>query len=332
MANATVPKILELSRGFVEARVMLTGAELDVFTLLAREALSAEQVAERLHADLRGVTTLLDALAALELLRKESGAYRCVSPVAEALSADSPTSVLPMLRHSADMWQRWSRLTDIVRGAGPSAGPITRRDSDAIEAFIGAMHAIGVARAPEIVAAVGPCEAKALLDVGGASGTYTEAFLRACPGMCATLFDLPPVIEIARRRLTPTGLLERITLVPGDFNLDALPGGHDLAFLSAIIHQNSPGENVALYRKCFQALIPGGRIVIRDHVLTPDRTAPRAGALFAVNMLVATAEGKCYTFEEMRESLEAAGFVRVRQFHTDEQMDGLVEGFRPPSG
>jgi hypothetical protein len=181
MPNPIAPRILEVSRQFVEARVVLTGAELDVFTLLAREGLTAEQVTGRLRGDRRGVTALLDALTAMELLQKDEGVYQCVSPVAEALSADSPTSVLPMLRHSAHMWQRWSLLTDIVRGGESSPGPAASGADEGLEAFIGAMHAIGAARTPEIVAAVAPGEAQALLDVGGASGTYTEAFLRACP-------------------------------------------------------------------------------------------------------------------------------------------------------
>jgi hypothetical protein len=98
---------------------------------------------------------------------------------------------------------------------------------------------------------------------------------------------------------------------------------------STIIHQNSPEQNEALYRKCFDALEAGGRIVIRDHVLSPDRTRPPSGALFAINMLVATPGGGCYTFEEIRVGLEAAGLERVRQLREDEQMDGLVEAFRP---
>jgi SAM-dependent methyltransferase len=332
MPNPIVPRILEVSRQFTDARVVLTGAELDLFTILAREGLTAEEVTQRVRGDRRAVAAVLDALAAMELLRKDEGVYRCVPPVAEALSADSPISVLPMLRHSAHVWHRWSRLTDIVRGGESSPGPVPWRDDEGLEAFIGAMHAIGAARAPEAVAAIAPGEAQALLDVGGASGTYTEAFLRACPAMQATIFDLPPVIEIARRRLGPTGLLERLTLVAGNFYEDPFPGGHDLVLLSAIIHQNSPEQNEALYRKCLDALEAGGRLVIRDHILSPDRTRPRSGALFAINMLVATPGGGCYTFQEIRAGLDAAGFERVRQLRDDGQMDGLVEAFRPSVG
>ncbi len=194
---------------------------------------------------------------------------------------------------------------------------------------IGAMHAIARPLAPRIVALVNPAGARRLLDVGGGSGTYTLAFLEAAPEMRATIFDLPAVIEMARERVSAAGMLGRVTLVSGDYRKDQLPGGHDLAFVSAIIHQNSPAENGEMFRKIFAALEPGGRIVVRDHVLGPDRTEPRSGALFAVNMLVGTEGGNSYTEAEIREALTQAGFIGVRLIHPDTRMDGLVEAFRP---
>jgi len=326
----TAESILNAARQFTQSRVLLTAAELDVFTPLARESLTFEEVAARVGGDLRGIRILLDALAGMGLLVKENARYRCEGEVAAALSSDSPTSVRPMLMHSNALWGRWSLLTEIARGARPSGNPLTAAHRpEEREAFIGAMHAVSQGRAPAVVEAVQPGAARHLVDVGGASGTYTEAFLRACPEMRATIFDLPPVVEMARKRLTPTGLLSRITLVAGDFLVDPIPGGHDLALLSAIIHQNSPEQNLALYRNCFGGLVPGGRIVVRDHILDETRTQPPAGALFAVNMLTATDGGDCYTFDEIRQGLEAAGFVRVKQIAEDEQMSGLVEAFRP---
>jgi len=118
-------------------------------------------------------------------------------------------------------------------------------------------------------------------------------------------------------------------LVAGDFYKDKLPTGHDLALLSAIIHQNSPEQNVELYRKIFSALQPEGRLVIRDHVMSSDHTRPTSGALFAVNMLVGTAGGRTYSFEDIKSSLESAGFIKVNLIQPDERMNGLVEGFKP---
>jgi SAM-dependent methyltransferase len=322
--------ILELGRRFMEPRIFLTAAELDVFTPLAKEPLTADEVALRLEVSPRAIALLLDALVPMGLLDKHDGRYSCPAEVAAALSSDSPTSVLPIVRLNAGGWRRWSDLTEIVRRGKTESRPAMFSDDRREQAmFVRAMHVIASRLAPTIAAAVDPGDAKRLLDVGGALGTYTQAFLEAAPGLRATLFDLPPVVELARERFAGDDLADRITFVAGNFYEDELPAGHDLALLSAIIHQNNPEQNVELYRKVGRALQPGGRLVIRDHVMNPEHTQPTSGTLFAINMLVVTAGGSTYSFDEIRRDLEAAGFIRVRLLRTGEQMDGLVEAFKP---
>lgn len=312
---------------FNESRLLSTGVELDLFTLLAASPLSVEEIIEKTEADLRGMAILLDALSAMELLIKEDGRYQTNPSAAPFLSEDSPESILPGLRHSAHLWYTWSQLTELVTTGRQPERPVTSFTQDRVKAFIGAMH-VGASRsASRIVEAINPGEAKALIDVGGASGTYTLAFLKASPEMKATLFDLPEVIEMARERVGKAGMLKRVNLVSGDFYEDDLPPGHDLALLSAIIHQNSPEQNLDLYRKIYDALESGGRIVIRDHVMSSDRTRPVSGAIFAVNMLVNTPGGGTYTFEEIEHGLMEAGFTRVAAIQ-NEGMFSLVEAFK----
>jgi len=322
--------LLTLARSFMPCRILLTAAEVDLFSRLADGPRTAAEVAAQLRADLRAVTILLDALAALELIAKRDDRYSCPPEHARLLAADSPHTVLPMIQHCASLWRRWTELTGVVRG-DPAARARAQapRDDAGLAAFIGAMHVLGRGPAAEAVALIDPGAARSLLDVGGGSGIYTQAFLEASPHLRGTLFDRPAVIELARARLEAAGLLDRVTLAAGDFDHDELPGGHDLALLSAIIHQNSRAQNVTLYGKVFRALLPGGRVIIRDHVMSPDRTQPSDGAVFAVNMLVGTVGGNVYTLAETAEDLAAAGFVRVRCLRANAGMHCLVEAFRP---
>ena len=88
--------------------------------------------------------------------------------------------------------------------------------------------------------------------------------------------------------------------------------------------------DIELYRKIFQALQPGGRLVIRrEYVINSDHTQPTSGTFFVVNMLVVTAEGRNYSFEEIKSSLLSVGFSNVRLIQPDERMNGLVEEFKP---
>lgn len=313
----------------MECRVLLSGAELDLFTLLAPKPLSAQEIADRIQADPRGMTILLDALSAMDLLIKREKTYQCPPSVSTLLSADAPESILPWVLHMAAVWKRWSSLTKIAQGSQPHDQTPPSQRMNEIRAFIGAMHVIASPLAPRIIAAVRPSSSQSLLDVGGAMGTYTIAFLQAVPEMKATLFDRPEVIEIARPFLKGVGLLDRVTLVAGDFYQDEFPKGHDLAFISAIIHQNSPEQNLNLFLKTFRSLDSCGRIIIRDHVMDPDRTQPRDGAIFAVNMLVATTGGNTYTFDEISAGLTQAGFIHIRLLQPGEHMDALVEAVKP---
>lgn len=330
MNTPTPETILKAAQDFMESRILLTAAEMNLFTILGTSPKPAEDIAAQTGSDLRALTMLLDALVATGYIAKQEGRYCCEESVYRFLTSDSPNSVLPMIRHMASLWPRWGRLTDIVRDADGSKEPFEfTRNMEELRAFIGAMHVVSGPLAERTVAdaGVGPC--RALLDVGAGSGSYTIAFLKAAPDMKATLFDLPDVIEMARERLESEGLLQRAKLVAGDYLRDELPGGNELALLSAIIHSNSPEQNLDLYRKIFRALEPGGRILIRDHVMSPDRAHPRSGALFAINMLVGTDGGGTYTYKEIEQDLLSAGFTRVRLIKQGEQMDALVEAFKP---
>lgn len=322
-------EIMSFVSKFHESRVFLTAAELDVFTVLDRNPMTAGEIANKLNATERGISILLNAVVSMGLLEKKEGNYYCPDDVAAVLSAKSKTSMLPMIKWSAGGWKRWSNLTDIVRQGKDDLGGPYDFDESETEIFIGAMHARARILAPGIAAAVKPGKARKLLDVGGGSGAYTQAFLEQSSGLKATIFDLPGALKIARTNMTAEGLTDRIDFVAGDFYKDELPEGHDLALLSAIIHQNSPEQNLKLYRKIYQALEPGGRLIIRDHVMNEDHTQPTGGAFFAVNMLVVTKGGNTYSFGEIRADMEAVGFTDVRLIQTGEKMDGLVEGFKP---
>jgi hypothetical protein len=59
------------------------------------------------------------------------------------------------------------------------------------------------------------------------------------------------------------------------------------------------------------------------------RTRPVAGALFAVNMLVATEGGGTFTFDELRQDLKTAGLINARVVRPDEGMNSIVVAEKP---
>lgn len=318
--------ILTQARSYMISRVILTAADLDVFTQLADQPVEAGDLAARLGLEERPLSRLLDCLITLNLIEKADGRYR-VTKDGACLSCRHPASILPMVQHLNAIWDNWSQLTACVRsGVNPLPRPVigTACEHDT-RAFIGAMHVVARQTAAVIAAACDLRSSSQLLDIGGGSGAYTIALLRHNPRLRAVLFDFPSVVAIAASHVAEAGLDDRVALVSGNFYEDDLPPGCDAALLSAIIHQNSPRQNVELYEKIHRALEPQGVLLIRDHIMDAARTQPADGALFALNMLVNTAAGDTYTFAEVETTLRQAGFEDVRLLRSGDRMDCVVE-------
>lgn len=315
--------------GFTKSRIILTAAELDIFTRLDEKPCCAEELAAEKGLDAHATARVLDALASMGLLEKSGGKYRPADAGA-LYSSRHPETVLPMVLHMCHMWTAWGGLTEVVKTGGRTEpDPGLHIDDESWKDFIGAMHVAGRALSMKIASQYDAGRFKRLLDIGGASGTYTIAFLRHNPSMSAVIFDLEHVIPLAKERIAAEGLASRVDFTAGDFYAGELPKGCDFALLSAIIHQNGPEGNVALYTKIYNALEPGGTLLIRDHIMDEGRTKPPAGAMFAINMLVVSNGGDTYTFDDVRAGLEQAGFADVKQVRSGEIMDCLVEARKP---
>jgi SAM-dependent methyltransferase len=322
-------RLLEMQRAFQGACVLLAAAELDLFTVLGDRAMTARAIARKIAGDPRATAALADALAAMRLLTKASGRYRAADGVAEAMSDQKKGNVLAMAQHQANCLRRWAELARVVRTGRPARRvPSIRGEKADYASFVEAMDNVSAPMAGPLVARIKPGRFDHLLDVGGGSGSWTIAFLRANPRARATIFDLPRVGPQARARIASAGLSDRVRFVGGDYTRDELPRGADLAWVSAIVHSLSRRQNRALFRKVRRALARGGRMLVRDILMDESRTRPPSGALFAINMLVGTEGGGTYTLDELAADLKSAGFGRVRLVVRDEGMNSVVEAVR----
>lgn len=313
-SDSSVPSFSDLRQmmgAFQESRILLSAVELDIFTAVG-EGATAWDVAARLNTNPRATETLLNALVALGALTKEQATFHNTPETARFLVTGAPDDARPALMHTVDMWNAWDTLTACVRAGTAVRSPgVEAQDRQWTQHFIAAMHSGARTTARRVVNAVGAGGVKRLLDIGGGSGAYSIEFARANPDVRAEVLDLGPVVPIAQRYIEEAGLTGRVTTRVGDLTKDPFGQDYDLILLSAICHMLSPKENQDLFRRCHRAMAPGGRIVIRDFILEPDRTAPRSAAIFAINMLVATRGGSTYTEGEYRDWLTGAGFREV---------------------
>ena len=311
-ASGALPDPLQQTiRGFQESRAILTAIDLDVFTAVGSGA-GASAVAARIDADPRATEMLLNALTAMRLLDKRGNKFTNTPAAARYLTAGGKDDSRAALTHTVHLWHTWSRLTDAVRsGTAPAHADTAERGESWTEAFIAAMHKNASERASAVVRAAAAEDPHRMLDVGGGSGAYAIAFAQAHPQLHVDILDVPAVTPIAERHIAAAHLQDRVRTRNGDLTSASLGEGYDIILLSAICHMLSPEDNRDLLARCFAAAAGGGRVVIQDFILDRSKTAPKSGALFALNMLVGTRGGSAYSEEEYGGWLRAAGFAAV---------------------
>jgi 3-hydroxy-5-methyl-1-naphthoate 3-O-methyltransferase len=306
-------ELLEIINGFRLSRILLTAHELKVFDHLSGKSFTSTDLASLINSDARATDRLMNVLVSLGLLIKNHGLFTN-SSFAEKFLVSSSSAFLGGLGHTADLWRKWSTLTHVIRkgSALDLEDNFNQRGSDWIESFIAAMHARGVAQGRELASMLDLSNTKRSLDVGGGSGAFTFGFIEKNPDIQGVVFDLPNVVPVTQKYIDKANLVSSVVTASGDYLIDDLGSGFDLVLMSAIIHINNPEENRQLIKKGADALLPGGQLVIMDHLMSEDRTEPLQGAVFAINMLVGTKHGDTYTRDEIGGWMTAAGLHGIK--------------------
>jgi len=306
----TLPDRLDqMIRGFMPSRCILTALELDIFTAVG-EAANAEQIGTKIHANARAAGMLLNALVALGLLSKSGDDYKNTPESARFFVQGSKDNHRHGLLHTANIWHRWSTLTEVVRSG--TRVPTSRDDNpEWTRNFIAGMQRHAKDRAPLVVKALGTAGVRRILDLGGGSGAYSIAFAKACPDAQCEILDVPEVVPLTAEYVRQAGVSTQVSLRPGDMLQDDFGSGYDIIMLNAICHMFSEEQNRDIFRRAHQALAPNGRLVVQDFILNPEKTGPQHAALFSLNMLVNTDAGASYSEFEYTHWMKAAGFTEV---------------------
>ncbi|MBN1104684.1 MAG: methyltransferase domain-containing protein [Deltaproteobacteria bacterium] len=317
-------KLMRTSGAFWESCALHAGVELDVFSAIGDTSLTGDEVAGTLGGDVRGITALLNALAAMGLLIKHEGRFANTSVSRTLLARDSPQYIGYMIRHHHHLVPAWSELHRAAR----TGKPVRERtgDEEEIESFLMGMFNQAMGFAPRLARELDLSGRHRLLDLGGGPGTYAIHFCLANPGLRACVFDLPAAREFALKAAKRFGVRDRIDFTPGNYHVDHLKGPYDVAWLSHILHSMDPGESQRLISKAVSLLPPGGLILVHDFVLDGTMASPLFPALFSLNMLVNTKGGRAYSEAQIREMLSKAGVDDVRRLPIQGPNDSAIIG------
>ena len=319
--------LVPLARAFMPSRVLLTAVELGIFECLGRDEASALQIAGALGTDARATAILLDALAAIGVLEKHAGSYSVRGEAISSLTEDHPDTVVDALAHAAQLWERWSCLTQVVKDGHPR--PAERSDSGRRSLAL-AMRMYARQAAPSVAPFIDGPNVRHMLDLGGGPGAFAVHFARRFPRLHAVILDRDDqAVRLAEEDIAAANLKDRVNVRQADFQIADIGEDYDLVFISSVICTLSEEESRALLRKVSRALRPGGRVAVRDMMTDNSGTMTADVALFSVSMLVATLNGQVYPMARVKAWVRAAGFENIHGIPT--QPAQLVIGTKPMS-
>jgi len=312
---SSLERILELAHGYWASSCLLAANKLGIFNVLEAGPRDAHQISKEIGGDLRATTILLNALVALSLLEKEGNLYKNRNLTSRYLVTGRPEAITNLLLHSYDLWEAWGNLAQVVKKGRPATDweeSFLRRDPQRVAHFIKAMDEIGGPSAAELARRLDLTRVRRMLDAGGGPGTYAFALIRANPAIKATIFDLPLTLEVAREFVKKNHLEDQVELREGDLTKDPLGEGYDLVLFSQVLHAYPPEENKRFLKKGYEALNPGGQLIIHEYALEDDKCQPVQAAIFSVNMLVNTPAGEAYSLNELKGWMLETGLREIR--------------------
>ncbi len=316
--------LIRTADAYADSRTLITGVELDVFTHIGSRFLTAQAVSQKSRTSPEGMDFILNALVGMGVLAKQGKRFRNTPLGRTYLDAASPKSITHFLWLAGNHWEDWMGLTQAIKkGRGTTTLP-SPDDPVFRKRFAKALHERSFYITPKLMRHIHLGRARSLLDLGGGAGSYTFALIRKTPGLHAIVFDRPATVKVAMAEAKKIGLWDQVSVIGGDLFTHDYGGPYDVIFYSNVIHIYGPKENLQILRKVKKALKPGGRLIIVEYFLEPDRAHPPDVSSFALMMYLFTESGRCYTWEEVIQWLKQMGFSRFRRIRVTEKI-GVLE-------
>jgi ubiquinone/menaquinone biosynthesis C-methylase UbiE len=139
------------------------------------------------------------------------------------------------------------------------------------------------------------------------------------PQVGVTAVDWAGMIPTTKRITEKFGVRDRFDFIEGDLLEANFGSAYDVATLGHILHSEGEQRSRQLLKKTFRALKSGGTIAIAEWLVNDDRTKPLPSLMFSVQMLVNTEKGDTFSFNEIKNWLEDAGFKKVRKLEAPGQ-------------
>ena len=314
--GATPELFWETMVAFQRSAILKTAIDLEIFTKIGEGNSTAAQIASAANAAERGIRIVCDSLTVMGFLTKSAANYSLTDASAAFLDKRSQAYLGSAVDFILSPTQRrgFDDLTNAVRNGGSSVTGDASMDpeSEMWVTFARSMAPLMFPTAQAVAEHIGfdtDREIK-ILDIAAGHGIYGVMAGRKYPKAQIYGADWANVLEVAKENAEKFGLAGRYNTIPGDAVTGDLGSGYDVILVPNFLHHFDTEACETFIKKLNGALAEGGKVITVEFIPNEDRVSPPPEAMFAVVMLAATPGGDAYTFRELKQMFEKAGFLR----------------------
>jgi demethylspheroidene O-methyltransferase len=326
--------ILDRLLGFFDIKVLVAVIAHKLPEVLAEGPLTTEAIARRASLPERSVRFLLIGLSGMRFVeRDDRGGYTLSALGQRYLLEKSPYYQGWYVRYWDWVANAATRLDEGITKNAPiweGFGHYLKEDNEASrekeQIFNEAMTASQLFVAHTVLGKIDLRDAKRLLDVGGSFGRFAASAVSRFEGLRATVLDLPPVAARAREQVASWGVGDRVEAVGCDFLTDPWPPGHDVVSFIRILNSRTSDVIEHCFRKTFEYLPSGGRIVVADAPILPPPSGdlPQRQAARLSMLYFMASSGDVRTTDDWSRLLRAVGFSAPETIAFDDPYGMLV--------
>jgi hypothetical protein len=161
---------------------------------------------------------------------------------------------------------------------------------------------------------------KELLDIGGNTAKWAILCCRHDSAVRVTVADLPGQTAVAQKNAASAGFSERIAVHPCNVLDDGsfLPQGFDTIWMSQFLDCFALEDITVICKKAAAACTAAARLWVLEPLWDKQRFQAAAFSLQAASLYftcMANGRSKMYRYGELREAVEAGGFVLESEWH-----------------
>ncbi len=339
ISQKDVDHFLMIFGGHIFFQTLYAGVKFDLFTILEKEGpLTLQQIAKKIGIEEQPARILLLGLVSVKILKKKGDLYSN-SPVASfALDRNSERNIIRFIElehhvmykgmfHFDKALKAYSNVgLEEFEGDEPTLYERLAHNPEVKEIFQDALHEMSVHANEDLVQKVDFSKINYLVDVGGGDGTNIIRIAQEFPHIKGAVFDLPTMCPIAEKKIKDMGFADRIDVIAGDCFKDAFPKNADCFLFSHFMTIWSAEKDKLLFKKAYEALPKGGKVMIFNQMQHDDGTGGLFSAIGSPYFLtIATGEGMLYTWQEYKDWMKSAGFNKIESYKLPRE-HGVIVG------